>query len=110
MNPNLMLFECLVYVVFAACLVSALRRGVFAVLELLWTGVYGFLLEWMTLNLLHAYHYGQFVLMIDGAPVAVALGWAAIINAGMEFSERIQLPDSVRPLVDALTALNIDLT
>jgi hypothetical protein len=110
MKPDLVLFECLVYVVFAACLVGAIRRSPFDMLELLWTAVYGFLLEWMTLNLLHAYHYGEFVLMIGGAPIAVALGWAAIINTGMMLSDRIQLPDSARPLVDALTALNIDLT
>lgn len=75
MNPYLLIFECLVHAMFATCVCSALRRGHFDVLELLWTAIYGFLLEWLTLKLLDAYHYGQFAIMIDGAPLCVALGW-----------------------------------
>ena len=78
-------------------------------MELLWTGLYGFLLEWLTIKQLHAYHYGAFLFMIDGAPLCIALGWAVIIYASMHFSSNIQLGDTARPLLDALLALNIDL-
>ncbi len=77
-------------------------------MELVWAAVYGFLLEWLTIKQLHAYHYGQFLIMIDDAPLAIALGWAVVIYASMAFSSRIQLPEPARPLLDALIALNID--
>jgi hypothetical protein len=47
--------------------------------------------------------------MVDGAPLAVALGWAVIIYSSMRFSNQIGLPESARPILDALLALNIDL-
>lgn len=67
------------------------------------------MLEWLTIKQLHAYHYGQFLLMIDGAPLSIALGWAIIIYSSMTFSDRIQLPEPARPVLDALMALNVDL-
>jgi hypothetical protein len=95
-------------VLFAACLRHAARQGRYRVLELVFAGLYGVLLEWLTIKQLEAYHYGQFLVMIDGAPLAIGLGWAVIIYSSMEFSERIDLPDSVRAILDALLALNID--
>ena len=109
MSPYAVLFECLAYGLFFACVWDARKQGKFFVVELLWTGLYGFLLEWLTIKQLHAYHYGAFLLMIDGAPVAVALGWAVIIYTAMRFSSSTLLPQAVRPLLDALLALNIDL-
>ncbi|HLY27971.1 MAG TPA: carotenoid biosynthesis protein [Aggregatilineales bacterium] len=91
------------------CLWDAHRRGRFDVLELLWTAFYGFLLEWLTIKQLGAYHYGPFLIMIDGAPLAVALGWAVVIYCSMRFSSRIRLPEAARPILDALLALNVDL-
>lgn len=110
MNPYFLVFEGMVYALFAACLWNAARRGRFAVTELVWTVVYGFLLEWLTLKQLAVYHYGSFALMLDGAPLAVAVGWAVIIYASMRFSDTLTLPDTVRPLLDALLALNVDLS
>jgi hypothetical protein len=71
--------------------------------------LYGFLLEWLTIKQLGDYHYGRFLVMVDGAPLAVALGWAVIIYSSMRFSNQIELPESARPILDALMALNIDL-
>jgi hypothetical protein len=107
--PYILIFECLVYLLFAGCLYRASRQGRFQVLELLWAGLYGFLLEWLTLKQLHAYHYGPFLLMIDDAPLAIALGWAVIIYSSMGFTGRLQLAEPARPILDALLALNIDL-
>ena len=109
MSPYFLVFEAIVYGLFAACVWSAARQGRFAVLELAWTALYGFLLEWLTIKQLAAYHYGTFAVMIDGAPLAVALGWAVIIYASMRFSDALNLPDTTRPVLDALLALNIDL-
>ncbi|MHB8628981.1 MAG: carotenoid biosynthesis protein [Aggregatilineales bacterium] len=108
-NPYHLLFEFSIYCLFGACLVHAARQGRYRVLELVFAGVYGFLLEWLTIRQLASYHYGYFLIMLDGAPLSVALAWAAIIYSSMEFSSRIKMPDAARPLVDGLLALNIDL-
>jgi len=77
---------------------------------LIWAGLYGFVLEWLTIKQLHAYQYGQFAIMIDGAPLVIAVGWAVIISSSMAFSDHIQLSEPARPVLDALLALKIDLT
>lgn len=109
MVPFLTIYELLVYILFAACLIGAWRRGRFEALELIWTTLYGFLLEWVTIQLLHVYFYGPFVLMFDGTPLCIAMTWAVIIYTSMQFSSRLQVPDGARPLIDALLALNVDL-
>jgi Carotenoid biosynthesis protein len=101
--------ELAVYVLFGACLRHASRQGAYRALELVFAAVYGLVLEWFTIKQLRAYQYGPFLLMIDGAPLAVALAWAAIIYSSMELSDRIELPEPVRPVLDALLALNVDL-
>jgi hypothetical protein len=95
---------------FIGCLWQAGRVGRHRVLELLWAALYGFLLEWLTIKQLHAYQYGQFLVMFDGAPLCVALSWAMIIYSSMEFSDQIQMPETGRAILDALMALNVDAT
>ncbi|MCC7447669.1 MAG: carotenoid biosynthesis protein [Anaerolineae bacterium] len=99
----------MIYSLLIGSLWHARKQGRAYVLELICAGVYGFLLEWLTIKQLHAYQYGQFAIMIDGAPLAIALGWAVIIYSSMAFSNHIQLPEPARPILDALLALNIDL-
>ncbi len=108
-NPYCLVFEGLIDALFAGAVWHARRNGRFQLLELTWAALYGFVLEWLTLKQLHAYHYGQFAIMIDGAPVAIALGWAVVIYSTMNFSPHMQLPEPARPILDALLALNIDL-
>jgi hypothetical protein len=108
-NPYYLVCEFSMYCVFVVCLVHAARQGRYRVLELIFSGVYGFLLEWLTIKQLASYHYGQFLIVIDGAPLWIALAWAAIIYSSMEFSSHIQMPEAARPLLDGLLALNIDL-
>lgn len=108
-RPEFLVFEALMVLLFAACFWHAARQGTMRVVELLFGLIYGVFLEWMTLHQLHAYVYGQFLIMFDGAPLAIGLGWAVIIYSAMEFTRRIQLPELTRPLLDGLLALNIDL-
>jgi hypothetical protein len=108
-HPYFLLFEITIYVLFALCFWHAANRSKFRVMELVFAGVYGLLLEWATIKQLQAYSYGQFLLMFDGAPLVIALAWACIIYTSMEFSDRIKLPEPVRPALDALLGLNIDL-
>ena len=108
-RPEYIIFEVLMAVLFAACVWHASRQGLLRVVELSFGLIYGVFLEWMTLHQLHAYVYGRFLIMFDGAPLAIGLGWAVIIYSGMEFTRRVQLPEMARPLLDGLLALNIDL-
>jgi hypothetical protein len=49
------------------------------------------------------------LIMIGDAPLPIGMGWAAIIYSAMEFSSRLRMPEAVRPWLDGLLALNIDL-
>jgi hypothetical protein len=108
-RPVFLLFELMTYGLFIACLWRASKQGRSRVIELIFGLIYGVLLEWMTLRQLNAYEYGQFAIMIDGAPLCIGMGWAVIIYSAMEFTNRLQLPMYARPLVDGFLALGIDL-
>jgi hypothetical protein len=88
---------------------DAARQGRWRILEVLASVLYGVLLEWATLKQLHAYAYGDFLVMLDGAPLCIGAGWAIILYSAMEFSDRLTLPERCRPLTDGLLALSIDL-
>ncbi|GAB4575444.1 MAG: carotenoid biosynthesis protein [Anaerolineae bacterium] len=104
------LFEGLTALLFFLCAWHAVRQDQYALMELVAGLVYGVALELMTLRQLEAYHYGTFLVMLDGAPLAVGMGWAVIIYAGMQFSRGLDAPIFIRPLVSGLLALNIDLS
>lgn len=108
-EPVFILFEALTLLLFVACAWHAARQGRYRVLELFASLVFGVFLEWMTLRQLEAYHYGRFLLMVDGAPICIGLGWAVIIYSGMEFTKNLEMPDFARPFLVGLLALNIDL-
>lgn len=94
---------------FAGTVWHAAHQGRFALVELGWTCVYGLVLEWLTLRVLHAYHYGQFLIMIDNTPLCIGLGWGIIIDSSMRFANRFQLAEPIRPIAAALMGLSIDL-
>ena len=103
-------FELMAYGLLAVCLIHASRRGRYLVGELLVTVAYGVILEALTLRQLGAYDYGPFILVIDGAPVAVGIGWGVITYSAMTFSDSLDMPDQTRPLLDGLFALSVDLS
>lgn len=109
MTVDVPLFELLMLVLFGCVLLDARRQGRWRLIEVLMSLVYGVLLEWATLRQLQVYSYGDFLLMIDGAPLSIGMGWAVIIYAAMTLSDRLAISDRVRPLADGLFALNIDL-
>ncbi len=108
-KTEFLIFEGLTIVLFLACVWHASRQGRFRVWELFFSLLYGVLLEWMTLQQLEAYHYGQFVIMFDGAPLSIGLGWAVIIYSGMEFVKNLEMPTYARPFLVGFLALNLDL-
>jgi hypothetical protein len=108
-NPYFLSFELLIYLLFVLCLLHARRRGPAALGQLLAGIAYGWLLEWATIQELHAYHYGHFLLMFGDVPVAVGVAWGVIIYSVMLVSRTSSLPDWAQPVLDGLLALNIDL-
>lgn len=102
------LFEILTILLFLVCFWHASRQGKTRVLELFASLIYGVALEWMTIQQIEAYHYGQFLIMFDGAPLCIGLGWAVIIFSCMEFVKNLEMPDFARPFLVGLLALNID--
>lgn len=109
-RPIHLIFEFLSYGLLAACLWHAARQERHRMVELAAALVYGVFLEWMTLRQLEAYQYGRFLVMFDGAPLTIGVGWAVIIYSAMELSDRLALPEAARPWLDGLLALNIDLS
>ncbi|HSM26395.1 MAG TPA: carotenoid biosynthesis protein [Anaerolineaceae bacterium] len=103
------IFELLTIGLFLACFWHAYKQKTEKVIELLFALFFGVFLEWMTIQQLAAYHYGDFFIMIDGAPICIGLGWAVIIYSGMEFVKLLNMPDFARPFLVGMLALNLDL-
>ncbi|MGB9927528.1 MAG: carotenoid biosynthesis protein [Methanosarcina sp.] len=97
-------------VLFLACLQNALQRASWAAWKLLAGVLFGLLLEWATIQQLEAYEYGHFLVMLGPVPVVVGVAWGTIIYSVLSFSDKTNLSDWARPVLDGLLALNIDLS
>jgi hypothetical protein len=109
LNPYAVVFEVVLAVLFALCLRHALRSGPARAWQLVAGVLFGVLLETATIQQLHAYHYGRFLVMLGDVPLMVGVGWGVIIYSARLFSDATSLPEWARPLLDGLLALNIDL-
>ncbi len=109
-RPWLLAFEFVLYGLLLLCLRHAWRvDGALAVWRL-GAGIgFGLLLEWATIQQLHAYRYGHFLIMLGEVPLAVGVGWGVIIYSARLFSEATRIPHFLRPVMDGLLALHIDL-
>jgi uncharacterized membrane protein len=109
--PNLyfIFFELMIYLLLALCIQHARRQSLTNLLRLLAGVVYGVILELATIHQLSAYEYGHFLVMIGNVPLCIGVAWSCIIYSSMEFSDASSLPYWVRPVLDGLLALNIDL-
>lgn len=110
--PNIyfIVFEGIIYLLFAAYLVRAGRSGPSKVLRLISGATFGVLLELATIRQLNSYHYGQFAIMVFDVPLCIGLAWGVIISTAMDFSDSSDFPYWLRPILDGLLALNIDLS
>lgn len=106
----LVIFELIIYALFAACAWHAWRRGPEVAWQLLAGVIYGVLLELATIRQLNAYSYGRFLIMVLDVPLAVGVAWGCIIYSVRLFSDASSLPLAARPIFDGLLALNIDLS
>jgi uncharacterized membrane protein len=106
-----LLVEVGVYILAIGCLRHAWARGRSRLLGLVAGMIYGLLLEYGAIATFHAYVYGHFLIMIFGAvPLCIGVSWGMIIYTAMETSDRFALPWYLRPILDALLALTIDLS
>ncbi len=112
-HPNLFLaFEILSFgtylIVFAREVYQRNWRRVF---ELLSCTVFGMILEIGNIYLAHTYSYSSnFLIQILGVPLAIGFGWATIIYCAMLLSDQYRIPWTLRPFMDALTAIVLDLS
>lgn len=109
--PNIyfITFEILVSLQLAICLRHALKFSMGNLLKLLFGILFGLTLELATIRQLNAYQYGQFLVMVADVPLCIGVAWGCIIYSVMEFSDASNLPYWLRPILDGLLALNIDL-
>lgn len=110
LNLYFLAFEILVLVLFLACLQNAWQRGSWVAWQLLAGVLFGLLLELATIQQLNAYKYGCFLVMLGPVPVVVGVAWGTIIYSVRSFSDKTNLPEWARPVLDGLMALNIDLS
>ena len=108
-NNYFLLFEFIIYIQFALCLIHAWKHGTVNLLRLFAGSLFGVLLELATIRQLNAYQYGQFLIMILDVPLCIGVAWGCILYSSMEFSNGSNLPYWFRPVLDGLLALNIDL-
>jgi len=101
--------EIIVVVLFIVCLRHAWRTGPEDILRLVAGVLFGLLLEFATIWQLEAYSYGTFLMMLRDVPLAIGIGWGVIIYSAKLFSDATNLPETMRPVLDGLLALNIDL-
>lgn len=109
-SPYFLLFEFLIYLQFVICLPHAWKHGRANLLRLFAGILFGVLLEIATIDQLQAYEYGDFLIMIFDVPLGIGVAWGCILYSVMEFSDASNLPYFARPALDALLALNIDLS
>ena len=110
MNESFILLEISLTMCFILCVFHSIKRGKNYLFELIVISIYGLLLEIIGIALSNSYIYGDFLVKILDAPVAIALGWGIIIYTSMATVDRLNVAQKIRPFMVALLALNIDLS
>src|SRR4030095_8918236 len=109
-NNYFILYEISLFLQLAICLPHAWKHGLPNLLRLFAGVLFGVSLELATIRQLHAYEYGQFFVMVLDVPLGIGVAWGCILYSVMEFSNASSLPYFLRPVLDGLLALNIDLS
>ena len=109
-NPQYLIIELAVYVVSLLAVGHASKRSRWKLIELIASMLFGLLLEMLTMAQAQNYHYGRFAVMVGRVPLSVGVGWGLIIYSAMATSDNLRLRTAIRPLLDALLAVHIDLT
>jgi uncharacterized membrane protein len=113
LHPNFFLaFELLGFCSFILILWrEILHRNKMRIFEIVSCAIFGMILEIGNTYLAHTYSYSNlFLVKIFGVPLVIGLGWAVIIYCAMLLSDQYKVPWTVRPFIDALTAIILDLS
>jgi uncharacterized membrane protein len=110
MSSELLVFEGASFLFSTLVTFHALRRGREGALKVVSLAIFGFGLEFLSIPFTGAYHYGDFTFMLGPLPICIGLFWMSIIYSAMETTDRLLRKARARPFLDALLALNIDLT
>ena len=108
-NIYFLIFEALIILLFGFTIRHALKKGPANVFQLLAGVLFGIFLELATIQQLHAYRYGNFLLMVYNVPLVIGISWGIILYCIRLTSDKSNIPWMIRPLLDGLLALNIDL-
>ena len=105
-----LVFEIGMVLIFLLCLIDAHRKGRRRILELVGAALAGLLLEVLAIIYLGIYDYfNGFLLVVMDVPICIGLGWGIAVYISMGISDNLGLGRGVRPVIDGLLALNIDL-
>jgi uncharacterized membrane protein len=90
---------------------EAVARHSRRVFEIVSCAVFGVVLEIGDTYLAHTYSYsGNFLIQVMHVPLVIGAGWAVIIYCAMLLSDEYNVPWQLKPFLDALTALMLDLS
>ncbi|UCG03461.1 MAG: carotenoid biosynthesis protein [Candidatus Heimdallarchaeota archaeon] len=109
--------EIMAYILFFIVIsILSFRRDFHSVAQVLSGSLFGVTLEYMNIQVMQTYIYSsQFLLQLgsppDNIPICIGLCWGLIIYACMNVSNKIiEIPEWLKPLLDGLLALTIDLS
>jgi len=111
-NYLFFIFELLGFFAFAAILTrEMMHKNKVRIIELFSCLVFGMILEIGNTYLAHTYSYSpNFFFQIFNVPMVIGFGWAVIVYSAMLLSDQYNIPWKIRPIMDALTALILDLS
>ncbi|MFA5178286.1 MAG: carotenoid biosynthesis protein [Candidatus Paceibacterota bacterium] len=106
------IFEFIGFSSFALILIRELyQKNTLRVWEIISCAIFGLILEIGNTYLAHTYYYSDlFLIKIFNVPLTIGLGWAVIVYCAMLLSDQYDIPWKLRPFLDALTALLLDLS
>ena len=112
LSPNyFLIFEASGFIFFILIMVRKIfQRNWNGLFELVSCAVFGMILEIGDTYLAHTYSYSpNFLVNLAHVPVAIGLGWAVVIYSAMLLSDQYNIPWTLRPFMDALTAVILDI-
>lgn len=105
-------FEFLGFISFVIILAREIyQKNKIRIFEIFSCLAFGMILEIGNTYLAHTYYYSQeFLVKIFNVPLAIGFGWVTIIYCAMLLSDQYNIPWTLRPFMDALTAIILDLS
>jgi hypothetical protein len=73
LSPYFIAFELMIYLLFVLCFIHAWRAGTAVVWRLVAGVLFGVLLEYGTIQQLHSYSYGRFLIMLGDVPLPIGV-------------------------------------